>query len=160
MKGLILSGGQGTRLRPITFNRAKQLVPVANKPVLVRVIETIKDAGIDDIGIVIGDTGPEIRQAIGQGKRWGGSEKGRRVKVTDLHEETIRRLRADGVSVSAIARTVGLSRPTVYSVLAPAQRPCGTATRSGTWCVRIFFDGARLGCSFCGATNRSRPISI
>ncbi len=55
--------------------------------------------------------------ARAQGKRWGGSEKGRRVKVTDLHADTIRRLKAEGVAVAAIARTVGLSRPTVYSVL-------------------------------------------
>ena len=70
MKGLILSGGKGTRLYPITFNRAKQLVQVANKPVLFRVIEAIKAAGIDEIGIVVGDTGEEIRHAVGQGKRW------------------------------------------------------------------------------------------
>jgi len=70
MKGLILSGGKGTRLYPITFNRAKQLVPVANKPVLFSVIEAIKEAGIDDIGIVIGDTGEEIKHAVGNGKRW------------------------------------------------------------------------------------------
>jgi glucose-1-phosphate thymidylyltransferase len=70
MKGLILSGGKGTRLYPITFNRAKQLVPVANKPVLFRVIEAIKEAGIDDIGIVIGDTGQEIKHAVGNGRRW------------------------------------------------------------------------------------------
>lgn len=80
MKGLILSGGKGTRLYPITFNRAKQLVPVANKPVLFRVIEAIKEAGIDDIGIVIGDTGPEIREAVGQGRRWG-------VKITYIQQE-------------------------------------------------------------------------
>lgn len=70
MRGLILSGGKGTRLYPITYNRAKQLVPVANKPVLFRVIEAIKEADIDEIGIVIGDTGNEIRQAVGEGRRW------------------------------------------------------------------------------------------
>ncbi len=71
MKGLILSGGKGTRLYPITFNRAKQLVPVANKPVLFRVIEAIHEAGIDEIGIVIGDTGDEIRAAVGDGSQFG-----------------------------------------------------------------------------------------
>ncbi len=70
MKGLILSGGKGTRLAPITYTCAKQLVPVANKPVLFRVIEAIRDAGIDDIGIVVGDTAEEIKEAVGTGKRW------------------------------------------------------------------------------------------
>jgi glucose-1-phosphate thymidylyltransferase len=71
VKGLILSGGKGTRLRPITYTSAKQLVPVANKPVLFYTIEDLVNSGITDIGIIVGDTRAEIRSAVGNGDRWG-----------------------------------------------------------------------------------------
>lgn len=70
MKGLVLSGGKGSRLRPLTYTRAKQLVPVANKPVLFYGIEALAAAGIRDIAIVVGDTHEEIRAAVGTGERW------------------------------------------------------------------------------------------
>jgi glucose-1-phosphate thymidylyltransferase len=71
MKALVLAGGKGTRLRPLTHTSAKQLVPVANKPVLYYGLEALRDAGISTVGIVVGDTGSEVRAAVGDGARFG-----------------------------------------------------------------------------------------
>jgi glucose-1-phosphate thymidylyltransferase len=71
VKALILAGGAGTRLRPITHTRAKQLVPVANKPILFYGLEAIADAGIKQVGIIVGDTAEEVRRAVGDGSDWG-----------------------------------------------------------------------------------------
>ena len=79
MKALVLSGGAGTRLRPITHTSAKQLVPVANKPILEFGLEAIRDAGISDVGIIVGETHEEIREHVGDGSRFG-------IGVTYVHQ--------------------------------------------------------------------------
>jgi len=80
MKALVLSGGSGTRLRPITHTSAKQLLPVANKPVLFYGLEAIAAAGVTNVGIVVGDTEPAIRAAVGDGSKFG-------IRTTYLRQE-------------------------------------------------------------------------
>jgi glucose-1-phosphate thymidylyltransferase len=80
VKALVLSGGAGTRLRPITHTSAKQLVPVANKPVLFYGLEAIADAGITEVGVIVGDTADEIREAVGDGSGLG-------IKVTYIPQD-------------------------------------------------------------------------
>jgi glucose-1-phosphate thymidylyltransferase len=80
MKALILAGGAGTRLRPITHTSAKQLVPVANKPILFYGLEAMAEAGIKQVGMIVGDTAREVMAAVGDGAAWG-------LEVTYLHQE-------------------------------------------------------------------------
>jgi glucose-1-phosphate thymidylyltransferase len=79
VKALVLSGGEGTRLRPITHTSSKQLIPVANKPILFYGLESIAAAGIREVGIVVGSTAGEIEAAIGNGSAWG-------LEVTYIHQ--------------------------------------------------------------------------
>jgi len=80
LKGLILSGGQGSRLRPFTYTGAKQLVPIANKPILFYAIENLVECGVKEIGIVVGDTKGQVQAAVGDGSRFG-------VRVTYIEQE-------------------------------------------------------------------------
>lgn len=79
VKGLVLSGGAGTRLRPITHTSAKQLVPVANRPVLFYGLDALREAGIREVGIIVGDTHAEIEAAVGDGSEFG-------LEVTYIHQ--------------------------------------------------------------------------
>ncbi len=94
LKGLILSGGKGTRLRPFTYTGAKQLVPIANKPILFYAIEGLVDCGITELGIVVGDTKDEVVRAVGDGSRFD-------AQVTYIDQEAPR----------GIAHAVKISKP-------------------------------------------------
>jgi glucose-1-phosphate thymidylyltransferase len=71
LRGLVLAGGKGSRLRPFTYTGAKQLVPVANKPVLFYALEQLVEAGVDDIGLIVGDMAAQVEEAVGDGARFG-----------------------------------------------------------------------------------------
>lgn len=71
MKALVLSGGSGTRLRPFSYSMPKQLIPIANRPVLEHVLANIRDLGVTEVGIVVGGWGPQIAEAVGDGSRLG-----------------------------------------------------------------------------------------
>src|SRR5436190_20876157 len=71
MRALVLSGGEGSRLRPITHTNAKQLIPIANTPILFHALRAIADAGITETGIVVGHTADEVRAAVGDGSAFG-----------------------------------------------------------------------------------------
>jgi glucose-1-phosphate thymidylyltransferase len=85
LKGLVLAGGSGTRMRPLTHTRAKQLLPVANRPVLFYALDALRDAGIEEVAIVVGHTADEIMAAVGDGARFG-------LRTTYLHQDAPRGL--------------------------------------------------------------------
>jgi len=71
MKALVLAGGEGSRLRPLTHTNAKQLIPIANQPILFHVLRSIREAGITQVGVIVGQTADEVRAAVGDGSAFG-----------------------------------------------------------------------------------------
>ncbi|MDQ3991878.1 MAG: glucose-1-phosphate thymidylyltransferase [Actinomycetota bacterium] len=154
MKALVLAGGRGTRLRPITHTSAKQLIPVANKPILYYGLESIARAGIREVGIVVGSTAGEIREAVGDGSAWG-------LEVTYLEQDAPRGLAhavlvardflgdddfvmylGDNVLLEGLERFVaefGRHRPNAQIFLAAVPEPerFGVAVLEGNRVVRL-----------------------
>ncbi|MEU7040274.1 glucose-1-phosphate thymidylyltransferase [Streptomyces varsoviensis] len=80
MKALVLAGGTGTRLRPFSYSMPKQLIPIANRPVLLHCLDNVKDAGVTEVGVIVGDRGDEIRSLVGDGADLG-------LRITYIHQE-------------------------------------------------------------------------
>ena len=94
MKALVLAGGSGTRLRPFSYSMPKQLIPIANTPVLVHVLRGIRELGVVDVGVIVGNRGPEIQAALGDGSRFG-------LRIVYIPQDAPR----------GLAHTVSIARP-------------------------------------------------
>ncbi|MFE9840271.1 glucose-1-phosphate thymidylyltransferase [Streptomyces goshikiensis] len=92
MKALVLAGGSGTRLRPFSYSMPKQLIPIANTPVLVHVLQGVRDLGVTEVGVIVGNRGPEIEAVIGDGSRFG-------LRITHIPQDAPRGL-AHTVSIA------------------------------------------------------------
>ncbi len=154
MKALILAGGTGSRLRPITYSMAKQLVPVANKPVIEFGIESIAEAGIKDFGIIVGDTAAAVEKAVGDGSRWGinityipqpdplGLAHAVKTAQPFLGDDDFIMYLGDNLiksSVSGLVREFEAQRPAASILLTPVPNPSsfGVAELDGDTVVRL-----------------------
>ncbi|MEZ0325221.1 MAG: glucose-1-phosphate thymidylyltransferase [Fimbriimonas sp.] len=154
MKALILAGGTGSRLRPITYSMAKQLVPVANKPVIEFGIESIAEAGIKQFGIIVGDTAAAVEKAVGDGSRWGieityipqpeplGLAHAVKTAQPFLGDDDFIMYLGDNLiksSVSGLVREFEAQRPAASILLTPVPNPSsfGVAELDGETVVRL-----------------------
>lgn len=138
MKGLILSGGEGTRLRPLTHTSAKQLIPVAGKPTIFYGIEALIEAGISDIGIVVGETKNEVMTCVGAGDKWGvkisyipqesplGLAHAVKIAQSFIGEDSFVMYLGDNILKNGIAEFVksfNTKKPNAYILLTPVKNP-------------------------------------
>jgi glucose-1-phosphate thymidylyltransferase len=154
LKALILAGGTGSRLRPITYSMAKQLVPVANKPVIEFGIEAIAEAGVKQFGIIVGDTAAAVEKAVGDGSRWGiqityipqpaplGLAHAVKTAQQFLGDDDFVMYLGDNLiksSVSGLVREFETHRPAAIILLTPVPNPSsfGVAELSGGAVVRL-----------------------
>lgn len=157
MRALVLSGGEGSRLRPLTHTSAKQLIPVAGKPILFHALESIRDAGITEVGVVVADdrpTGAEVRAAVGDGSPWGlrvtfigqeaplGIAHAVTVAAEFLGDQPFLLYLGDNVLLGGVARFVEAferERPSAHILLSEVEDPqrFGVAVMDGDRVVRL-----------------------